>query len=208
MKTENFEKLIRVLTGRPLEIKTQDVEIQTETEYCIIRKIEGSDRETRFYWKTPKKEDNLMRSFITCFTSKYTEPNPANYGPNSWYPDRKTWTEMSDRDRASAYMHHRSNMFSKKHLLEQVEANFSTPEMGQALIRYGFYVTEYGTGIFALFGGQYVETAVVKMMEFLKSEGIPYRNEFSDARWVLRFVMNISRPIHEKVLMKFSSTVN
>jgi len=208
MKTENFVNLIRVLTGRPLEIQTQDVEIKTETEYCIIRKIEGSDRETRFYWKTPKNQDNFMRSFITCFTSKYTEPNPANYGPCSIYTTRKTWAEMSDRDKAFAYMHHRSNMFSKKHLLEQVEANFSTPEMGQALIKYGFYVTEYGTGIFALYGGQYVENAVIKMMQFLKGEGIPFRNEFSDARWVLRFVLNISRPIHENLLMKFNATVN
>lgn len=208
MRTENFEKLIRVMTGRPLEIKTQDTELQTETEYCVIRKIENSDRDTRFYWKTPKKQDNMMRSFITCFTSKYIEPNPANYGPSSWYPNAKTWDEMSDKDRTVAYCHHRSNMFSKERLLQQIDANFNTPEMGAAMIRYGFYLTDYGTGIFVLYGGQYVETAVTKMMQFLKAEGVPYRNEFSDAKWVLRFVLNISRPIHEKLLMKFSSTVN
>jgi hypothetical protein len=208
MKKENFEKLIRVMTGRPLEIKTQDVELQTETEYCVIRKIEGSDRDTRFYWKTPKKQDNLMRSFITCFTSKYTEPNPANYGPSTIYTDRKTWAEMSDKERAFAYCHHRNNMFSKQALLGQIEANFNTPEMGAAMIKYGFYLTDYGTGIYVLYGGKYVETAVVKMMDFLKAESIPYRNEFSDAKWVLRFVLNISRPIHDKILTKFSATVN
>jgi hypothetical protein len=208
MKTENFEKLIRVITGRPLEIRTQDKEIQTETEYCIVRKIENSDRETRFYWKTPKKQDNIMRSFITCFTSKYTEPNPAKYGPNDWHQDRKTWEQMSDNDRAFAYLHHRNYMFTKEQLLKQVEANFATPEMGTAMLRYGFYLTDYGMGTYILYGGQHVEAAIFKMMQFLKAENIPYRNEFSDARWVLRFVLNMSRPIHEKILTKFNATVN
>jgi len=208
MKKENFEKLIRVMTGRPLEIKTQDVELQTETEYCIIRRnIEGTDSYTQFYWKTPKKQDNMMRSFITCFTSKYKEPNPTNYGPNTWYPNRKTWEEMSGRERASAYMHHGSNMFGKQALLEQIQTNFSTPEMGAAMMRYGFYLTDYGIGTYVLYGGKYVEDAIFKMMKFLKEEGIIYRNEFSDAKWVLRFVLNISRPIHDKILMKFSTTV-
>jgi hypothetical protein len=83
---------------------------------------------------------------------------------------------MSSRERAFAYMHHRNNMFSKNQLLEQIQANFSNPEMATAMTRYGFYLTDYGVGIFALYGGEHVESAIFKMMKFLKSEGIPYRN--------------------------------
>jgi hypothetical protein len=209
MKKENFEKLIQAVTGRPLEIITEDNEIQLQTEYCIAhRNIEGTDNYVRFYWKTPKKQDNIMRSFITAFASKYTQPNPAKYGPNDWNPDRKTWDQMTGRERTMAYYHHRSYMYTKEQLLKQVEANFGTPQMGTAMMRYGFYLTDYGFGTFVLFGGQHVEKAVMRMREYLKLENIPYRNELSDARWVLRFVLNMGRPIHEKILTKFNATIN
>lgn len=111
---------------------------------------------------------------------------------------------MEDVKKEYAYSHHRSNMYSKESLMKQVEANFNSPEMEKTLLQYGFYSTEYGTGIFCYFATQSVINAIDKMKEYLRSRGIPYSNEFSDARWVFRFKLNLTKELHSKILKEFN----
>jgi hypothetical protein len=41
------------------------------------------------------------------------------------------------------------------------------------------------------------------MKEYLTDAAIPYTNEYSDARWVYRFKLNISKDIHLSILNQF-----
>lgn len=202
MQTSNFQSLIQAVTSRPFLISTQHTEIQPETEYFIYRILPITQRKIGFYWKTAKTEEKMLKSFITAFTSKYREPDPAAYdhvyGGKQYY-----WNEKTDEEKEYAYSHHASNMYSKQQLLEQVQSNFGNSAIENSLIRYGFYVTEYGIGTFAYWETEYVIRSIAKMKAFLHLKNIPFANEYSDAKWVYRFKLNIGREAHIKTLNSF-----
>lgn len=202
MNTQNFQSLIQALTGRDFIIKTEAEELQREAEYFIYRVLPASGRTVSFVWKTPKKQESFLRSFVTCFATRYKEPNPANYDGRY---GGSIWAEMSDKEREFAYVHHASNMFSKKALLEQVEQNCNKEGMQQTFERYGFYPTHYGIGIFVFYGGNHVVKACESMAEFLKSKNIPINTELSDAKWVLRFKIGLEKTMHQAILNSFSN---
>lgn len=68
-----------------------------------------------------------------------------------------------------------------------------------------FYTTLYGIGCFALF---YSELTLMKLTkplrDYLETNNIEYSNEFSDAGWVYRFVINKDVEIHNKLLKEFT----
>jgi hypothetical protein len=154
-----------------------------------------------FDWKTPKSEEKFLRSFITAFTSKYREPNPASYRADPY--GAKDWSEYSPEKRESAFFHHRTHMFSKEQLLKQVEERFNRPEMETALNHWGFYETEYGIGIFCYWETLFVRNAIAKMRNFLAASNILAREEYSDAKWVYRFRIEVSRDFHASTLASF-----
>jgi hypothetical protein len=92
-------------------------------------------------------------------------------------------------------------MLTKVRLQEEVKANFSNFDSGMA--RLGFYETNYGIGIFVVYGGQGVARALDQMREHLASLSIPYRNEPSEAGWVMRFVIGLDKSQHSEILGKF-----
>jgi hypothetical protein len=205
MNKENFEKLIQLITERDFKINTKDVELNFDTEYNIFRILPVTGRKVGFIWKTPKADEKMLRSFITAFTSKYREPNPAAYDYMvKIYGEKSRWSNMSDEDKEFAYCHHASNMYSKEELLKQVEANFSKENITNGLIRYGFYPTEYGIGIFCFWMTTGVNSAIAAMNKYLNAANIPFTNEFSDARWVFRFKLGISKSVHTNLLNQFN----
>ena len=199
MTTANFQNLIQLITGRNFIIETTDTELKFETEYIIYKMLPVTQRAISFSWKTPKTEDKMLRSFITAFTSKYREPNPANYTTCSPYFS-PSWNEMTAEKQEFAYCHHSSNMYSKEALLKQVEENFSKDGIGTGLIKYGFYNTEYGIGIFCFWMTTGVNTAINAMKEHLNKLSLPYTNEFSDARWVYRFKLGLTKESHLSII--------
>ena len=200
METKNFIKIVNAITGRQFIINADVIELQNE--YYIYKILPISKREVGFKFVTPKKEETLIKSFITQFTNKYFEPAPiaysGRYGSN--------WAGMTEKDKEFAYLHHRSNMYSKKDLLNQIKENANKKETEYVFSKYGFYHTHYGIGLFVLFGLNN-KTAVVKMTSFLDRKEIPYSNEFSDARWVYRFVININKDVHKNLLNIFNKTL-
>jgi hypothetical protein len=205
MQTSNLTKLIQSLTGRPFIVGTKDENIQLEKEYFIYHVLPISQRKVGFIWLTPKTPEKLLKSFITAFCNKYKEPNPRaydysarTYGPSALYENK------TPEEKEFCFYHHSSNMYSKQCLMEQIKFNFDLPEFEKVLLRYGFYPTEYGIGIFILFVNNSVSTAVKKMSEFLKAQNIPFSNELSDAQWVLRFKLNISKEKHTQILQSFN----
>jgi len=203
MNAQQFTNLIQLVTGRDFKINTEAVDLLPETEYTVYRTLPLTNRHICFNWKTPKVDEKFLRSFITAFTSKYREPNPANYKCCAPYFS-KAWDDMEDIQKEYAYHHHSSNMYSKKSLLEQVEANFANPQITAGLVKYGFYPTEYGIGIFCFWFTDGVEAAIIQMKQHLQKIGVSYSNEFSDARWVFRFKLGISKNAHTKLLSDFS----
>ena len=199
MTTINFQNLIRLITDRDFFIKTEDTELQFEKEYCIYRILPVSKRSVCFYWKTPKTDEKMLRSFITSFTSKYREPNPANYTTRSPYFS-PSWHEMTVENQEFAYCHHSSNMYSKENLLKQIEANFSKDGISTGLMKYGFYNTEYGIGIFCFWMTAGVNSAIEAMKIHLQRLSIPFNNEFSDARWVFRFKIGLTKENHLSII--------
>lgn len=206
MKSNNFIKLINSLTKKDFLIDSNDDEIQLNKEYSIYRILPLTQRKVHFKWVTPKSDDKILRSFITAYCSKYKEPDPRAYDYSArTYGERALWVNKTEMEREYAYWHHSSNMFDKKQLYEQIETNFNSLEFEQTLCKYGFYPTEYGVGIFVLFAGNRELEAVRKMKHFLSTNSIPYTNEFSDARWVYRFKLNLNKDSHNSILNKFNS---
>ena len=203
MQVSNFQNLIQLITGRDFTIKTNDSELQFEKEYAISRILPATGRSISFVWKTPKADEKMLRSFITSFTSKYREPNPAAYTTCAPYFS-PSWDEMTVENQEFAYMHHASNMYSKADLLKQVEDNFSRDGIASGLIKYGFYETLYGIGIFCFWMTSGVQSAINTMSNHLKSLSIPYTNEFSDARWVYRFKIGLSKENHLSIINQLS----
>jgi len=203
MNTKNFENLIQLVTERNFLIKTNDVELQPETEYRVYRILSINKNTVGFTWKTPKTDEKMLRSFITAFTSKYREPNPAAYD-YTYGGKVYTWAEKTPEEREFCYWHHASNMYSKTELLKQIEDNFSKDSIAAGLIKYGFYPTEYGVGIFCFWMTKSVNTAIVEMTKHLQKLSIPFTNEFSDAKWVYRFKLGITKDVHTNILQQLN----
>lgn len=206
MKTSNFQNLIQLVTGRDFSIDTPDTDLQFEKEYCIFRILPVTQRTISFMWKTPKTEDKMLRSFITAFTSKYREPNPAAYTTRAPYFS-PSWHEKTAKEQEYAYVHHSSNMYSKEQLLKQVENNFSKESISSGLIRYGFYETMYGIGIFCFWMTEGVNSAINTMQNHLNKLSIPFTNEFSEARWVYRFKLGLTKETHLSIINQLSPKI-
>lgn len=70
--------------------------------------------------------------------------------------------------------------------------------------KFFFYTTLYGIGYFVFFMGRKAfENTNKKLSEYLESKGINFSNEFSDAGWVYRFVINKDVEIHNRLLEGF-----
>jgi len=203
METLNFEKLIQEITGRDFIIDTQDQNLIQEKEYYVYRILPITKRKIGFNWKVAKTEEKVLRSFITSFATKYREPDPSTYNYN--YGGKEyTWEGNTEEQKEFAYNHHFTHMYKKETLLKQVQDNFSRPSIEKALLKYGFYSTEYGIGIFAYWTTNYVVNAIDKMKKFLAGKSIPFANEFSEAKWVYRFKLNLSKETHTTILKAFS----
>lgn len=205
METGKFNTLIQKITGRELVIDTTDPEITHGKEYNIYKVLPITRRSVSFTWKTASIDERLLRSFITAFCSKYREPNPAAYDYSAkTYGERYLWANKTEEEREYAYMHHTSNMYNKEQLLSQIHANFNSKEIEETLLKYGFYTTEYGIGIFCFWETPQIVNCINAMKGYLNQNLIPFKNEFSDARWVFRFKLNISKEAHNQILNAFN----
>lgn len=199
MKKDNFEKLIQLVTGRELFINTAHEDMLFECEYSIYRVLPITKTRVSFKWKTPKSEDKMLRSFITAFSSRYVEPNPLAYDYKYGGKEYK-WEWLTPEEKERCVYHHKSRMYHKEDLLKQVEANFSSPDVCTGLIKYGFYETNYGIGIFCFWLTKGVKDAIDILSEHLTNLSIPFKNEFSDAKWVYRFKIGLSKENHLNII--------
>ena len=66
-----------------------------------------------------------------------------------------------------------------------------------------FYTTLYGIGFWSIFSSRENKEVAVQLHEYLKTKGIKYTNEFSDAGWVYRFVIKQGVEMHNALLNNF-----
>jgi len=68
-----------------------------------------------------------------------------------------------------------------------------------------FYSTNYGIGFFCFFHSeQALNNCSIKMDDYLKNINVSYSNEFSEARWVYRWVLtNGNKPNNTAILSNF-----
>jgi hypothetical protein len=207
MKTGQFQELIRAITHRHLTLSCESEDIPLESKVTIRRPWKAGETVFAFDWKTPKTEDALLRSFITAFCSKYREPDPETYSRNcpcygdTWARHAESWENPATHWSCSPWHHHASHTLSKDKLKSQVVANFANFDSSMA--RLGFYETNYGIGIFTIYGGKWVDESLLKMKDYLSGRGIPFKNELSEAGWVTRFIMGIDKASHSQILGGF-----
>jgi hypothetical protein len=207
MNASQFEKLIQAVTGRPLTFKAGAEELPLSGKVAIYRPYKAGQTIFAFEWKTPKNEDALLRSFITAFCSKYLEPDPEMYSRNcsvygdTWAKYSAAWNDAETRWNCALWNHHRSNQLSKEKLMAQVVCNFSN--FDSAMSKLGFYPTNYGVGIFTIYGGKAISDSLAGMARHLENLAIPYKTELSKAAWVTRFILGIDKESHRKICAEF-----
>ena len=183
MTALEFNNFAKEFTGLRIEIyKPQDL-----TKWAIYRRLSDNailepstkygiciQNELLYDFKTTKKIDTFLKSFVNQHINKY-EMNQGTYE------------------------------------LINGCAEFVTPKKEDVIKKYTnqnrvnkffFYTTLYGIGMFAFFTKN-VKEVTSPLAEYLKTKNISYNNEYSDAGWVYRFVINKDVDKHNKLLEGF-----
>ena len=118
------------------------------------------------------KIDNLLKAFITTFSNKH-----------------KILVQLEN------------GTYDYKVQKEKVQKTII--EKNQDRVSKGlFYTTLYGIGFWAIFCSKQ-DIEVAKMLaDYLKSKGVIYSNEWSDAGWVYRFVLKGTNVDFNNYLLK------
>ena len=144
--------------------------IETETTYGVS--VNSNDID--FIFKTGKKQDNILKTFVTQYINKYKVKNTFEFiNGQVVNPSKKEVIKrLKNQDRVNKYY---------------------------------FYTTLYGIGYFCYFMSQKAHVKTKKLLsEYLESKKIDFKNEFSEAGWVFRFVINKEVKIHNELLTEFN----
>ena len=180
MNKQTFENLIQLITGKNLSVNENFIELNSE--YSIFL-----NDVYNFTFKTPKKLDSLLSSFINQYCNKFKEVMPK-------------YLEMFKFKHESMYMKH--HLKSKYTLLDEIKENFNKDAFLIDYCKYGFYTTDYGIGIFV----QYLTDRIFTNMEnFLNLKKIPYSLEYSEKEFVLRFKIKVNKDFHNNLLNEFNN---
>lgn len=154
--------------------KWYECEYIPNTEPIKLNSVYGIaiDGSIEFDFKTGKREDTILKTFVTQFINKYECKRMVIKDGEFHYPDKKeVIAKLKDSNRVNKYF---------------------------------FYTTLYGIGYFCFFMGEktFNETNN-KLSKYLVNKGIAFNNEFSDAAWVYRFVINKDVEKHNQLLKEF-----
>ena len=184
METINLENLAKKITGLNIKIFIPD---NPNDKYTYYNRFNGVLSEETVYgvqiddcieytFKTTKKVETFFKSFINQHIRKY-EMKQGFWG-------------YIDDSKNLGWVYPKKETIVKKLISDRVS-------------KYHYYTTLYGIGMFAYFTRD-VKNATKNLSEYLDSKNINYTNEFSEAGWVYRFVINSEVKNHNKLLENFN----
>ncbi len=183
MTANDFNKFASEFTGLNIHISKPDdltkwasyytVPLNNELEPSTKYGICNEDG-VMYDFKTTKKIDTFLKSFVNQHINKY-ELKQCRY-------------ELID-GQVVEIKPKKSDILKK--YTEQNRVN-----------KYFFYTTLYGIGMFAIFTKNIAESTV-ELAKYLKAKNIEYYNEYSDAGWAYRFVINKDVNTHNNLLESF-----
>ena len=150
-------------------VATKDIECNTIYGICIDGYIE-------YDFKTGKRYDNILKTFVTQYINKYAVKQATGWN-----------TEICGFEYPN-----------KKDVVNKLKNN-------NRISKYYFYTTLYGIGYFCYFMSKKAHESSKKMLsDYLNSNKITFENEFSEAGWVYRFLINKDVKIHNELLENFN----
>lgn len=167
-----------------LELKDQTAKKWYDKSYCIPKDenfIEGLIYGVRIndmieFDFSVKSIDNLFKSFFTNFINKY-KVKCIDY-------------EASQREGLIKY-------YTKETAQKYTVARFKETRASNGIM----YSTNYGIGIWFIFMPmQWITNSCTLIESKLKELNIPFSNEFSDAQWVYRYIINGNYLDHNKII--------
>lgn len=185
MNKNNFLEFAKDITGE----STLNILLQTkagkwyEQEYTSdFLQLEANktygiaiDGGIDFDFKTVKNTDNFYKSFVSQYITKCLMKKPLIIDGQIIHKPSKV----------------------------QVIENFKANKKDRVFKSY-YYTTLYGIGTFVfLSGANEFRRQKELMTDYLNSQNIPFKNEMSEAGWVLRFVIGQSVEVHNALLNKF-----
>ena len=182
MDSLTFEKLAYEITGKNIQLFYPENENNKFTPYYRFSGfLEPSkkygiyfDNQIQFDFKTTKKVETFFKSFINQHIRKYEMKQPSFKMING----------------KVEYVYPKKEDVIKKYTSDRVT-------------KYHYYTTLYGIGMFAFFTKDIVK-ATLKLAKYLESKGIKYSNEYSDAGWAYRFVIDKKIEEHNELLNEFN----
>jgi len=188
MKLFDFEKTVNVILKNSLNVelefnilKNQSAKKWYEkTYYRENNEIESGIIYGVFYDDMYRFDfkttnvENLLKSFLNKFASKYEVFKTLPDGRFTLTP-------------------------SKKETLNKIIDN-NKDRVFKGL----FYTTLYGIGFWAIFCNKNSKTFANEMHKYLSDKNIAYKNEFSDAFWVYRFLIKQDVKYHNELLTNFN----
>lgn len=142
-------------------------EIKTDTVYGIS----FGDSEICYDFKAGKNIDNIMKSFVNQYISKYASKQMR------WDSENSGFTKVT-----------KEQALNKLKNQDRVTKSF-------------FYTTLYGIGCISFIVSATAFKTINKLMhDYLTKNNISYTNEYSEAGWVYRFVINKSIEEHNEIL--------
>lgn len=183
MKTIDFENLAKEITGKNIKLFKPE---NPKDKYTYYHKFNGVLEPSTIYgisvngdimynFKTTKKIETFFKSFINQHINKYELKNNGSY-------------ELVNGK--VIYVEPTKESIVKKYTSDRVS-------------KYHYYTTLYGIGMFAFFTKDIVK-ATLNLAKYLESKKIAYSNEYSDAGWAYRFVINKSVETHNELLENFN----
>ena len=148
----------------------------TENDTIETESIYGVSIDDCIYYdfKTGKRYDNILKTFVTQYINKYA-------------------VRESIWDAENGCFGHPD----KKEVIKKLKNS-------DRVSKYYFYTTLYGIGYFCYFMSQKAHQETKKILsDYLNSKKINFDNEFSEAGWVYRFVINKDVTVHNELLDNF-----
>ena len=178
----NFENLVSEIVGKKIKIyKPQNEHDKYTLYFGSFDTLEPSTKygieiegNILYDFKTTKKIETFVKSFINQHIKKY---------------ELKQYIGFDELN--GTLKHPTKNDIIKKYK-DQNRVN-----------KYFYYTTLYGIGMFSFFTKDVVK-ANIKLTEYLQEQKISYYNEFSDAGWAYRFVINDTVKKHNDLLENFN----